>query len=172
MYQVWIHPELQVKNRSRLYKKKIGHHSNKLNPWKILLHQYRLMYIKLLSYGSYIFIKLKRDICMLETNVKNLTPKYTWIDTNIKSNIWSKSRSKWQTHYILLYTKFCKQNHQLHLTVWYTQYSTSQLNFFILTWLLHPTLENLTNNNPFRSKEDPSELQRFIFSWVTNNGIF
>ena len=78
---------------------------------------------------------------MLENNINNLTPHYTFIGTNLKSNNWSKSSSKQQIHCIMLYTQFNKQTHQLHLSGWYTKYSTPQLKIFILTCFLHPYLE-------------------------------
>ena len=37
MYQVWIHPELQVNNSLGLYKNKGGQHLNKLKPCKIII---------------------------------------------------------------------------------------------------------------------------------------
>ena len=39
MYQVWIHPELQMNNIMGIYKNKGRKHFNKLKPWNISLHQ-------------------------------------------------------------------------------------------------------------------------------------
>ena len=85
MYQSWIHPELQTKNRSRLYKKKGGQHLKKLNPWKILLHLEILGYIKILSYEGYI-IKLEHGIFMLDPKINIKREK------NLKYNLKQKPK--------------------------------------------------------------------------------
>ena len=64
----------------------------------------------------------------------------------------------------MLYNQFQKQTHHLHLTARFTQYSTSQFIDFILTFFLHTPLENLTETKSFKSKEEPIEIQRFIFN--------
>ena len=54
-YHVWIHAELKVNNRLGIYKNKGAQHLNKLNLWRILLHQERFRYMKLISCGGCIW---------------------------------------------------------------------------------------------------------------------
>ena len=70
MYQVWIHPYLQVKNMPGIYKEKCGQQV-KSHENIITLHEIKVDKSDQLQ-KSYI-INLKRDICMLETNVNNFS---------------------------------------------------------------------------------------------------
>ena len=59
MYQVRIHTELQINNRSGLYKKKGGQHLNKLNTWKNIIASQEINVDEAYKLRGLYIIKLK-----------------------------------------------------------------------------------------------------------------